>query len=165
MPKPHIFSAFIFVMLFGLTACGYHLRGSIDLSEKLARVAMQSASIDLQNAMKQLLQGSGATLVAKPSAATLVIQLQQEDMQRRVLSLDSTGRANEFELTYRLRYRLLNAKGKPLVDKPLVAELHRTYFNNQIDILAKNNEERVIRQELYRQAAERILAQAQAVLK
>jgi len=138
---------------------------SIDLSEKLARVAMQSASTDLQNAMKQLLQGSGATLVAKPSAATLVIQLQQEDMQRRVLSLDSTGRANEFELTYRLRYRLLDAKGKPLVEKPLVAELHRSYFNNQIDILAKNNEERVIRQELYRQAAERILAQAQAVLK
>ncbi len=165
MPKPHLFSAFIFVMLFGLTACGYHLRGSIDLPAQLERVAMQSASTNLQNAMKQLLRGSGAKLVVRPSAASLVIQLQQEDMQRRVLSLDSTGRANEFELTYRLRYQLLNAKGKPLVDKPLVAELHRTYFNDQVEILAKSNEENVIRQELYRQAAERILSQAQAILK
>ncbi len=165
MQKPHIFSAFVFVMLFGLSACGYHLRGSIDLPEQLKRVAMQSASTDLQNAMKQLLQGSGARLVAQPSAATLVIQIQNEDMQRRVLSLDSTGRANEFGLTYRLRYQLLNAKGKSFLDKPLVAELHRNYFNNQVAILAKNNEERVIRQELYRQAAERILFQAQAILK
>ena len=147
-------------MLLFVSACGYHLRGQVELSEAMKNIALQSASGNLVSAMKQLLRGSNAKVVSRLDEASLVVKVQEERMQRRVLSLDSTGRANEFELTYRLTYQLRNDKGKPLSEKPLQIELYRSYFNNQVDILAKNNEETVIREELYQQAAKRILSQA-----
>jgi LPS-assembly lipoprotein len=155
---------FLIGLLLLLSACGYHLRGQMEISEEMKKIAMQSASSNLVSAMKQLLRGSGAQLVSNPSDGGVTIKVLDEQMQRRVLSLDSTGRANEFELSYRLDYQLLDAKGKNLSEKPRHLELYRSYFNDQIDILAKNNEESVIREEIYRQAAKRILSQARMLL-
>ncbi len=157
-------TVFIGLLLFLVSACGYHLRGQVEVSEEMKRIAMQSASSNLVSAMKQLLRGSGAQVVGNQAEAGIIIKVFDEQMQRRVLSLDSTGRANEFELTYRLDYQLLDSKAKALSEKRLHLELYRSYFNNQIDILAKDNEEAVIRRELYRQAAKRILSQARLLV-
>ncbi len=155
---------FIGLLLLLSSACGYHLRGQVEVSEEMKKIALQSASANLVAAMKQLLRGSNAQVVDKAAEAGIVIEVQDEQLQRRVQSLDSTGRANEFELIYRLDYQLLDGKAKVLSEKPLHLELYRSYFNNQVDILAKNNEESVIRKELYRQAAKRILSQARVLL-
>ncbi len=160
----HSKAVFVFTLLILLSACGYHLRGAVEVSEEMRKIAMQSVSSSLTRAMKELLRGTDARIVNNPAEAGIVIKALDEHLERRVLSLDSTGRANEFELTYRLDYQLLDKEGKELSEKPLHLELYRSYFNNQIDILAKNNEEAVIRQELYRQAAKRILSQARLVV-
>ncbi len=153
----------ILLIALTLSACGYHLRGAIDLPEGLKAIYLQAGSSSLREALQQALKSAKGKIVADKSQAALVINVRREELDRRVVSLDSTGRANEFGLTYQLLYDLTDSQGKLLAEHQQI-EIHRNYFNNQIDILAKNNEESVIRQEMYRQAVKRILSQARAVL-
>lgn len=145
------------------TACGYHLRGSVDMPVAMKKLYIQGAGPGLIEAMRASLNVSDAVLVGSPDQAGLVIRVARDDMRRRVLSLNESGKATEFELTYTLEYVLLNSQGQVL-SNTLTTEINRDYFNDQEDILAKNNEEIVIRQEIYRQAVRSIFARASAVL-
>lgn len=147
-----------------LTACGYHLRGSIDIPDEMKNIYMEGASSQLHREMKQSLRTSEGELVGVPAQAGMVIKILKDDMQRRVLSLDSQGKATEFELNYTVSYMLLDSSGNVLLEQQDL-EINRDFFNSQQDILAKNNEEVVIRDEIYRQAVRTIVTRARAVLK
>ncbi len=146
-----------------LSACGYHLRGFVKIPEQLQKVYLQGASGSLHNEMKMSLKFSDGELVETPEQAGIVIKILRDDMRRRVQSLSSTGKANEFELNYSLRYLLLDRNGKEIAETQELT-INRSYFNDQQAILSKNNEENVIRKEMYRQAVRTIFARARAVL-
>ena len=84
-------------------------------------------------------------------------------MRRRVISLSNTGRANEYELYYELDFILLDVEGNKLSEIQPV-EITRDYFNDQEDILGKNNEEQIIRDEMYRQAVQTIIDRSRVAL-
>ncbi len=154
----------LFSLMLFLAACGYHLRGSVEIPEQLKNIYVQGASAALHNELKSVVKSANGRLVNMAKQAGVVIRiLRDEMMPPRVLSLSSGGKANEFELEYRLRYELLDANGKVLL-KPQQVEVNKSYFNEQLEILAKNNEEDVIRREMYRQAVRTIFSQARAVL-
>lgn len=159
-----IFQTMAFTLLLSLTACGYHLRGAIDIPEQMKSVYLEGASSMLIKEFKSSLKSSGGELVASPPEASLVIRILKDDLRRRVLSLDNIGKANEFELNYLVRFMLLDGEGNILMEEQEM-EINRDFFNDQVDILAKNNEETVIREEIYRQAVRTIVRRAQAVLK
>jgi LPS-assembly lipoprotein len=79
------------------------------------------------------------------------------------LALSSGGTANNFELSYRLEYELVDAKNQILSARQPI-EIRREYFNNQVAIIAKENEEAVIRNEMYQQAVRTIVNRARVVL-
>ena len=157
-------NSIVFTLVLFLTACGYHMRGAIDIPEQLKNVYMQGASGNLHSEMQSALKLAGGQLVSSPEQAGMVIKILRDEMRRREASIDESGYANEFELNYSLVYKLSDAEGKVLIEQREV-EINRDYFNEQIDVLAKNNEEIVIRNEMYRQAVKTIFAQARAVLK
>ncbi len=164
MGNTSIFRTTVIASMFLLTACGYHLRSAIDIPEAMKSVYIEGAGSELHREMKQSLRYSEGRLVSAPSQAGLVIKVVKDDMRRRVLALDSQGKAIEFELNYTVTYSLLDAQGKILLDQQNL-EIDREFFNSQQDILAKNNEELVIRDEIYRQAVRSIVSRARAVLK
>ncbi len=147
-----------------LPACGYHLRGAMDVPQQMHKVYLEGASSALRGALLSSLRGSDAALVASPGEAGFQIKVIKDDMRRRVLSLNASGKATEYELNYTLVYVLLDEQGKAL-GKQQVLEVNRDYFNDQEDILAKNNEEAVIRDEIYRNAVRSMLMRASALLK
>jgi len=156
-------NVFLLVSLLFMAACGYHLRGSIDLPEGLKSIFLQSASSQLKKIAKRSLRSSGGQLVNNAQQAGIVVQVVKERMDRRVLSLSSKGRANEYELTYFLDFMLLDTEGNSLAEKQKI-EISRDYFNDQAEILGKNNEEGVIREEMYRQAVQSIINRSRIVL-
>ncbi len=146
-----------------LTACGYHLRGSFDLPEGLKNIYIQGASGQLRNSLKKSLRSSDAFLLDSPKNADIVIKVVKEKMNRHVLSLSESGRANEYELYYVLDFLLLDANEKTLsATQPI--EITRDYFNDQEALLGKNNEEQVIRGEIYQQAVRSMLTRSRIVL-
>lgn len=153
----------IFITFLFISACGYHLRSQADLPKGLDKVYLHGASSEFRKIMKTRLKSSGVTLVDKQELAGLIIQIEKEKMDRRVVSLSSTGRANEYELYFLLDFILLDAKGNVLAEKQNI-EITRDYFNDQEAVLGKNNEELVIREEIYNRAVESIITRAVAVL-
>lgn len=146
-----------------ISACGYHLRGSIELPEGLKSIYMEGGSSSLKKIMRRTLRSSGGLLVSNIEEAGLIIKIDKEKMDRRTLSLSSRGRSSEYELIYRLDFILLD-KNKDALSKRQRIEITKDYFNNQQEILGKNNEEKVIRDEIYRRAVQSIVNRSRIVL-
>jgi LPS-assembly lipoprotein len=154
----------VLALLLSLQACGYHLRGAVDIPPEMKSVYVEGAGAGLHKELKAALKAADGTLVGSPETAGIVIKVVRDDMRRRVLSLDQQGKSTEFELNYTVDFVLLDSAGKILQEQQQV-EINRDFFNDQVDILAKNNEEQIIRDEIYRQAVRTIVARARAVLK
>lgn len=148
----------IFALVF-LSGCGYHLRGSIDMPESLKNVYVFAASSPLQTEMMAMLRASKGKLAASPNEAGVVVKILKEDMSSRVLSIGSTGKSNESELNYYLRFQFYDNKENTLMDEQTI-EIAREFFNDQTFVLAKTNEEQLIRKEIYKQAARMLMARA-----
>jgi LPS-assembly lipoprotein len=147
-----------------LSACGYHLRGAIELPSELKNVYIEGASAPLLEQFKLALQSSSVQVVNSRADAGVVIVVSGEDSFKRSLSLGAGGRSNQFGLEYRLNYRVTDAKDAQLIE-PNSVEIRREYFNNQQEILAKDNEELTIRNEMYQQAVRTMINQIRFNLK
>jgi LPS-assembly lipoprotein len=146
-----------------LSACGYHLRGAVQLPENMKSVYIEGSSGSLLEQFRQVMKTSSANISDSRTGAGLVIKIANEEFNRRVVSLSSRGKSNEFELEYRLDYELTNAKDALLMERQTV-EIRREYYNDQQFVIAKENEENVIRNEMYLQAVQTILNRARVVL-
>jgi LPS-assembly lipoprotein len=153
----------ILVMALILSACGYHLRGALDLPTGMKNVYLEGGSAELRDQFNRAMEISSMQLASSPETAGIIVRIFDEDSQRRVLSLGSGGTANNFELSYRFDYELVDAKDKVLSARQPV-EIKRDYFNNQLAIIAKDNEETVIRNEMYQQAVRTIVNRARVAL-
>lgn len=154
----------IVLVLASLTAsCGYHLRGNVKLPKELNSVFVEGASQPLYSQFKNSLEASSGKILSSPEKAGVVVKVRDEEFRRRILSLSSRGRSNEVELDYRIEYELYKS-GKVLLPLQTV-QLRREYFNDQDDIIARENEEKVIRDEMYQQIVQGIISLASAELK
>jgi len=153
----------ILAMALFLSACGYHLRGAIDLPAGMKNVYMEGGSSQLRDQFKKVMEISSVPLASSPETAGLIVKIFDEDSQRRVLSLNSGGTANDFELGYRFNYEIVDSKNKVLSERQSV-EIKREYYNDQLAVIAKDNEELVIRNEMYQQAVRTIVNRARVAL-
>jgi LPS-assembly lipoprotein len=146
-----------------LSACGYHLRGAMELPAGVKNVYLQGGSAQLQEQFNNAMKISSVPLASSPETAGIIVRIFDEDNQRRVLSLGASGTANDFELSYRFDYELVDSKNKVLMPRQPV-EIKREYYNNQLAIIAKDNEEAVILNEMYQQAVRSIVNGARVAL-
>jgi LPS-assembly lipoprotein len=144
------------VMALLLSACGYHLRGALVLPPGLKNIYLQGASPQLREQFNGVMKVSSVALASSPETAGMIVRIFNEDNQRRVLSLSSGGVANDFELNYRFEYEVVDSKNKVLMARQPV-EIKREYFNSQLAVIAKENEETVIRNEMYQQAVRTVI--------
>ena len=146
-----------------LSACGYHLRGALELPAGLKNVYLAGGSSQLQEQFNSVMKLSSVPLASSPEAAGIIVKIFNEDSQRRVLSLNSAGAANDFELGYSFDYELVDSKNKVLMARQPM-EIKREYYNDQLAVLAKGNEEELIRNEMYQQAVRSIVNRARVAL-
>ncbi|MBT5222384.1 MAG: hypothetical protein HOM15_06120 [Gammaproteobacteria bacterium] len=158
-------SSVLVMALLMLTACGYHLRGAIDLPEALKTIYVKSASPELSTAIERAFRATTGEIVTSPDQAGMILNVLDEYFQRRTISLSSTGFSNEYELVYRLTFDLLDSEGNTLVSNQTI-EVTDSYFNAQRSstVLSKDNEEIVLRKELYESAVRSVIQRARAEL-
>jgi Rare lipoprotein B len=146
-----------------MTACGYHLRGSVALPAELKNMYLFGVSGDLNREMTAMLRAADGKIATSPNDAGIVVKVLKEDMRQRVLSIGQTGKSGEIELDYYLRFQFYDNQENPLLEEQTI-ELSREFFNDQTAILAKEAEEVTIRKEMYRQAARMLMFRAQAAV-
>jgi LPS-assembly lipoprotein len=104
--------SFVLIMALLLSACGYHLRGAMELPEGLKNVYLEGGSPQLSEQFNRAMKISSVALASSPETAGMIVKIFNEDNQRRVLSLSSGGVANNFELNYRFEYEIVDSKNK-----------------------------------------------------
>ena len=143
--------------------CGFRLRGSIDLPSELTEVAIQGTrpNGELGIALRNGLSRVGGQVVDSVRNARSVLVITQDSSERRVLSVDSIGQANEYELAYTLGFRLDDPDGTNRVVQQSIS-LRRQYRYDPTQTLAKADEEvrllREMREDAVRQMLRRLKA-------
>jgi len=146
-----------------LSGCGFHLRGSIELPEELSEVALQGIrpNGELGVAIRNGFARVGSQVLESVSSARSVLVISQDSYSRRVLSVDSIGQANEYELRYTVGFRLDDPDGANRVVQQSIS-LRRQYRFDPELTLAKADEEarlvREMRQDAVRQMLRRLKA-------
>ncbi len=125
-----------------LPACGFRLRGASNLPNtiKFAVINGVAKYSDASLAVKQQLESAGAKVLSTADVDTVHFTVLQNKFTRRVLSVDASGVANEYELTYVFSMRVLDSKGKILVAERAI-DLNRNYIYDPSNALAKSDEE------------------------
>ena len=146
-----------------LSGCGFRLRGSIDLPEELTEVALEGArpNGELGIALRNGFARVGGQVVDSAASANSVLVITQDSFSRRVLSVDSTGQANEYELAYTLGFRLDDPDGTNRVAQQSI-NLRRQYRYDPNLTLAKADQEARLVREMRQDAARQLLRRLKA---
>ena len=144
-----------------LTACGFHLRGAVELSDELSPVyVQQNNAYELARDISALLRSNKVELATAQSQANVSIILLRESRSARILSVDTSGRAREYLLTYNVNVQF---KGKDFKAVDDAISLTRTLLFDPNTVLAVTNEQATLYREMQRDAARRILLKLQAL--
>jgi len=148
---------FILLLSFVITSCGFHLRGSQDLSAVLPEVQIQGTSKHSELG-RELTRALTAAKVNVLDESDIVLNITKNSMSKRVLSLNSEGRANQYELRYDLSFILVKKvqeKSKQrlldLIPAQSITEKREYLFDANL-VLAKADEETRLNNDM-RQAA------------
>ncbi len=159
---------FACLLVFGLaiSGCGFHLRQLVDLPQGMDQIYVKGLppSNQFVNQLNQTIKLSNGQVTHDLSSAGLILNVFNNNMSRREVSLSQTGKANEYELTYILDYQLQLPTGETVLPRQSI-QIIRDYFNPQINVIGKSEEEGVIRTEMYREAARTLLRRTEIALR
>lgn len=145
-----------------LTACGFHLRGQIELPEQLSPLYLEAENLnsDLLREINNIFRANNISSAESKSVASAFLEIMQAKKSRRVLSVDNRGRVREYELNLRIQYQL---RGKNISELNKTMHLTRDLIFDPDSVLAIGHEQEVLYQDMNRDAARLILQQITAV--
>jgi LPS-assembly lipoprotein len=138
-----------------LAACGFQLRGTADVPFQTIYVPAVAGGIGLE--LKRNIQaGTRAKVVDDAKQAEAVLDITQETREKEILSLTGTGRVREFQLRYRVGFRVHDGKGREFVPANVVTLVRDITFNDS-DVLAKESEEQLLYRDMQSDMVQQIL--------
>ena len=150
-----------------LSACGFHLRGSqTAASADFSNIYIRSVGANKLTAeVKSQLQIAGVNTSQSSEGAEYILTLAKESIQRSVLSVSAeTGKVEEYQLELRAKMSVSKAGGETLLLNEPLHEPRDFVFDAEA-VLGKFTEEKVIREELIRQAALQVIRTINSVIK
>lgn len=125
-----------------LNGCGWRLRGS--MNEALALpplyLEIQNGSAELRRELPQTFNSAGVHLMPTREMAELILVIENETQERRVLAVGSAGKVSEYELQYQLRFLVRDRAGKEVMAADTIRQ-QRDYTFNESEVLAKDEEQ------------------------
>lgn len=153
--RPNLASILLLVALLSVTGCGFQLRQAAPLPLSVKRIQVEQTDPLglLSRQIERELVQAGAQLVQSDAA---LLRIHSERFDRRVLAVDERARVSEYELELRISFSLSDASGKELLGNEEFA-LSRDYAFDELAAIGASQEEALIREELTRDAARRVL--------
>ena len=142
-------------LLVAVAGCGFKLRGTADVPFETLYLPGATGGIAL-DLKRNIEAGTHAKVVDDPAKAEAVLQFTEESRSKEVLSLTGTGRVREFQLRYRVGFRVHDGKGHDYVPQNTV-QLTRDVTFNDTEILAKEQEEQLLFRDMQSDMVQQIL--------
>jgi LPS-assembly lipoprotein len=150
------------VFCFFLAACGFQLRGQATLPFETLYISSPVGNpigTDLRRFVKA---GTSTRIVDDSKKAQATLDVISAVNERQIMSVSGGGRVREFELRYRVSFRLIDAKGVELIPVSEIA-LRRILPFTDAQVVAKEGEEAMLVREMQSDAAAQILRRLEAV--
>ncbi len=142
-------------LLLTLVSCGFHLRGQQKLP--FESIAISPADSPLAKVLsREIREGNEARVVNAPDKVSYRLQILSEVRDRIILSLDATGQVREYELRYKVAFRLLDPKGEVVIPRSELF-LTRLLSYDISEILAKESEASLLYRNMRQDAADQIV--------
>ena len=145
-----------------LTGCGFHLRGRADLPFDSLFVGVAENSAFGAELKRSIEATSNTRIVDRPERAQAIFSVMAEVREKTILSLNSAGRVREFQLTYRLTFRVHDAAGKDFIPLNDIVLL-RDFSFNDTQVLAKEAEEGLLYRDMQSDMVQQVLRRLTAV--
>jgi LPS-assembly lipoprotein len=138
-----------------LAGCGFQLRGTADVPFETIYVPSSGGGIGLE-LRRNIQAGTKAKVVDDVKQAEAVLEFTQEAREKEILSLTGTGRVREFQLRYRVGFRVHDGKGREFLPVNTVVLVRDISFNDT-DVLAKEAEEQLLYRDMQSDMVQQIL--------
>jgi LPS-assembly lipoprotein len=138
-----------------LGACGFQLRGSATVPFDTLYLPRANTGIGL-DLKRQIQAGTNARVIEEQKQADAVLLFTEEIRQKEVLSLTSAGRVREFQLRYRVGFRVHDQRNRDYVPNTTI-QLTRDVTFNDADILAKEQEEQLLYRDMQADMVQQII--------
>jgi LPS-assembly lipoprotein len=144
-----------------VTACGFQLRGTAALPFSSLYVQAAPASQLATQLRRAVRAGSGTRIADTPEQAEVILQIMNELQEKQILSLSGGGRVSEYELRYRVSFRLTDGKNREYIPASEIV-LRRDYSFSDTQALSKESEEALLFRDMRNDAVQQLVRRLQA---
>jgi len=147
--------------LFLVAACGFQLRGTASLPFSSIFVQAAPASLLATQLKQAVLTGTGTRIADRPEQAEVILQIMTELQEKQILSLTGGGRVSEYQLRYRVSFRLTDNKNREHIPASEIV-LRRDYAYKDDQALSKESEEALLYRDMRSDAVSQLVRRLQA---
>lgn len=155
-------TAFLLLLATAVTACGFHLRGNIPLSEGIKNMYVVGPDGTFKDQLERILTRAGAELAVDQASADVIVNVTRASVTRTVGTLDERGKANSYNLLFTVKYSLDDIEGQK-IRKPATLKESRRYNFDPALIVQTESEEAELLDDMEEQASLRIVRQLSTI--
>ena len=142
------------VLCTALAGCGFQLRGQASLP--FDTLYVPGASPLVVELKRNLVAGTHSKLVNSEKDAKAILGFTSEVREKVVLSFNTSGLVREYQLRYRVGFRLYDAKGRNYIP-PNEIQLTRDVSFNEAQVLAKEAEDALLYRDMQTDMVQQII--------
>jgi len=155
--------ACLLVATLALNACGFHLQGRVPLPAALAttRVIAEDDQTDFVQGLRRALISSGSKLTEQSERATGVVHIRKDEVTQKIISVSVKNIPREYEVTYTVEFSVEGTSGELLPSQKV--SITRDYSFDETKLLAKENEEAILREGMARDLVAIVMRRLSAI--
>jgi len=144
-----------------VAACGFQLRGTATLPFSTLYVQAAPTSQFATQVRRAVRAGSGTRIADRPEQAEVILQIMHELQEKQILSLSGGGRVSEYQLRYRVSFRLTDSKNREHLPASEIV-LRRDYSYSDDQTLAREFDEAQLYRDMRNDAVSQLMRRLQA---
>ena len=150
------------LLLIVITSCGFHLRGMTEISYKT--ISLEGKELSLTKNLKKILNTNKVAIVSSTENPELRVEFLSEESEKRILSLSGQGLVREFEIFYRVRYRIKTSDSQ-IWSQENIIETRKDFTYSDSNLIGKEEEERQLNEAMRIEAITSLFNQIQVIKK
>lgn len=149
--------SFVFILSIVVSACGFHLRGQLPLSETVDVLYIDADEGEFKSQLIDSLESSGATVVEDLATAKAILQIKDEYTEREALTVDANGKASSYKLYYTVKYVVADSQQELLKQGSVVEQ--RQYDFEIGQAVRQESEEAELTEEMRKELVIKLIRQ------
>jgi len=138
------------------------MRGMTEISFKT--ISLEGKELSFTKNLKKILNSNKVAIVLPSENPELRVELIGEESEKRILSLSGQGLVREYEIFYRVRYRIKTTESETWSQENTL-ETRRDFTFSDANLIGKEEEERQLNESMRNETISNLFNQIQLIKK